>query len=102
RERKARSRFPASDPCTRCGESNWQFVSLSPNERSALWKCGNSFCGKKVIIRKRTKLVKNSRHIPKEVQREVWRRDQRRCVQCGATEKLEFDHIIPVAKGGAS
>ena len=33
---------------------------------------------------------------------EVWRRDGGRCVSCGSAENLEFDHIIPVAMGGAS
>jgi hypothetical protein len=40
--------------------------------------------------------------IPRHVQREVWRRDQGRCVVCGTQERLEFDHIIPVSKGGAN
>jgi len=41
-------------------------------------------------------------HIPKEVQREVWRRDEGKCVDCGSKEKLEYDHIIPVSEGGAN
>jgi len=40
--------------------------------------------------------------IPEAVQIFVWQRDQGRCVQCGGREKLEFDHIIPVAEGGSS
>jgi hypothetical protein len=43
-----------------------------------------------------------SRHIPHEVKIEVWSRDAGKCVNCGATEYLEFDHIIPHAKGGAN
>jgi hypothetical protein len=40
--------------------------------------------------------------IPRPVQREVWRRDQGRCVQCGSRERLHFDHIVPVSRGGSS
>lgn len=45
---------------------------------------------------------RNNRHIPKKVQREVWRRDQGRCTSCGSNELLEYDHIIPVTKGGSN
>lgn len=40
--------------------------------------------------------------IPQGVRQVVWRRDGGRCVQCGADVNLHFDHIIPVAKGGAT
>lgn len=40
--------------------------------------------------------------IPQKVQREVWVRDAGKCVRCGSNLALEFDHIIPVAKGGSS
>lgn len=42
------------------------------------------------------------RHVPQDVKTAVWQRDGGKCVQCGATDYLEFDHIIPHAKGGAS
>jgi len=44
----------------------------------------------------------NERRIPQPVKIAVWQRDQGKCVQCGATDYLEFDHIIPYSKGGAS
>ncbi|MCG6156691.1 HNH endonuclease [Rubinisphaera margarita] len=46
--------------------------------------------------------VRDSRHIGDEIRSEVWFRDGGKCVLCGATEYLEFDHIIPHSKGGAT
>lgn len=44
----------------------------------------------------------SSRRIPQDVKTAVYQRDKGRCVQCGATDYLEFDHIIPFSKGGAN
>ena len=44
----------------------------------------------------------NREPIPQSVRIFVWRRDKGKCVQCGKSEKLEFDHIIPVSKGGGN
>ena len=40
--------------------------------------------------------------LPDAVKLLVWTRDQGRCVQCGREEELEYDHIIPVSKGGSN
>ena len=40
--------------------------------------------------------------IPRTIRYEVFTRDQGRCVECGSQFELQFDHIIPVAMGGAT
>jgi hypothetical protein len=40
--------------------------------------------------------------IPAPVRLFVWQRDEGKCVNCGRKERLEYDHIIPVAEGGSS
>ena len=42
------------------------------------------------------------RIIPTPVKLAVWQRDGGRCVLCGATEELHFDHVLPYSKGGTS
>jgi 5-methylcytosine-specific restriction endonuclease McrA len=52
---------------------------------------------------------RNPRHIPAQVRRAVCERDGQRCTfvaanghRCAARRLLEFDHIVPVARGGKS
>ena len=42
------------------------------------------------------------RIIPTWVKLEVWKRDEGKCVKCGSTDELHFDHILPYSKGGTS
>ncbi len=48
------------------------------------------------------KELEHARLIPTAVKLEVWRRDRARCVECGSTDNLHFDHIVPYSKGGSS
>lgn len=49
-----------------------------------------------------TKRARDTRYISGEVRSEVWYRDCGRCVICGASEYLEYDHIIPLSRGGST
>ncbi len=40
--------------------------------------------------------------ISEAIRSEVWRRDGGRCVQCESKQNLQFDHIIPHSRGGAT
>jgi hypothetical protein len=44
----------------------------------------------------------HTRLIPSEIKKEVWKRDSGRCVICGETKNLHFDHDLPFSKGGTS
>lgn len=42
------------------------------------------------------------RVIPTRVKLQVWKRDGGKCVICGSTDELHFDHIVPYSRGGTS
>ncbi len=48
------------------------------------------------------KLRQRSRIIPSEIKKIVWERDKGRCVLCGSSDELHFDHDLPYSKGGTS
>lgn len=49
-----------------------------------------------------TKSSFERQRIPESVRIEVWRRDEGKCARCGSREKLEYDHIVPISKGGSN
>ncbi len=42
------------------------------------------------------------RYVSSDVRKKVYYRDAGRCVICGATKGLQYDHIIPVSRGGGN
>ncbi|WP_405135427.1 TerD family protein [Nocardia sp. NBC_01388] len=45
---------------------------------------------------------RDTRTIGQDIKAQVWQRDGGRCVECGDSHYLEFDHIIPLSRGGAT
>ncbi|MBS1985145.1 MAG: HNH endonuclease, partial [Bdellovibrionales bacterium] len=43
-----------------------------------------------------------TRYIPRATKHAVWRKAEGKCVRCGSTHRLNFDHIQPFALGGDS
>lgn len=46
--------------------------------------------------------IEHNRIVPSTVKLEVWKRDKGKCVLCGASDNLHFDHDLPFSKGGTS
>jgi 5-methylcytosine-specific restriction endonuclease McrA len=53
--------------------------------------------------------IRNPRHVPAAVRRAVWERDGGRCAfvgadghRCESGERIELDHVVPIARGGLS
>lgn len=46
--------------------------------------------------------IEHTRLISSEVKREVWKRDGGKCIMCGDTKNLHFDHDLPYSRGGTS
>lgn len=62
----------------------------------------NTYDSEEIAYNKPIKSIERRRVIPTWVKREVWKRDGGKCVICGATDELHFDHILPFSKGGTS
>jgi hypothetical protein len=54
------------------------------------------------VVDSREPLLEQNCLIPTDVKLAVWKRDQGKCVVCGSSDNLHFDHIIPYSRGGSS
>jgi hypothetical protein len=45
---------------------------------------------------------RSPRYIPRAVKHQVWQRDAGTCRGCGSRRGLQYDHIVPVVRGGVS
>lgn len=77
-------------------------ASIDPATKNrAVMKPRATITGDRAVSIKRSSETR-PRYIPINVKREVWFRAQGKCQNCNSTFALEYDHIIPFAKGGQS
>lgn len=79
-------------------EASLLVMDFAEKERRKIERLKHKFSGGKSSDEVRYERIR----ISEEVRIEVWRRDQGRCVRCGSRENLEYDHIVPVSKGGGN
>lgn len=106
------------------GEQESELVRVYEKVRAGIWAYNGHFrlldawqegSGNRQVFKYRLEIVEgtdpllakgseqeHTRIIPSFVKVEVWKRDKGRCVLCGSTKNLHFDHIIPYSKGGSS
>ena len=70
-------------------------MDVEDKERRKFERLKNKFSEAETIDKE-----KGRSGIPEKVRIAVWRRDDGKCAKCGSRENLEYDHIIPVSKGG--
>ena len=118
-------KFHAAAQATRSGERPPEQVHVYEKIRPGIWADNGLFHlidswtesdgtrrvfkFKLVAVKDETEVKSNSvsikarrRIIPTEIKVAVWKRDGGRCVECGATDELHFDHDLPYSKGGTS
>lgn len=74
--------------------------STFPEKRQSVKKAASAQ-NAKVQQRKATDQNKHSsRYIPAEIRKAVWQRDEAKCTNCSSSFALQFEHVVPFAKGG--
>lgn len=80
---------------------DYQYITINNRKvfRFFLEETEMDFCKDRIT---ENKLRQRTRIIPSDIKKMVWERDRGRCVICGATDELHFDHDLPYSKGGTS
>ncbi|MCE9557736.1 MAG: FHA domain-containing protein [Armatimonadetes bacterium] len=84
-------------------------LQLARRQGTGVYQCDQAFYVVEVAraalefhLRHRVLQQSSSRAIPPDIKAAVWARDGGRCVECAEGDYLEFDHVIPFSKGGAT
>jgi hypothetical protein len=88
--------YSVHGPCTD-EEAELLILEYADKERRKFERLKKKFTSPETVEASRTRPS-----IPEQVRIEVWRRDGGKCVKCGSRENLEYDHIIPISKGGSN
>ena len=65
----------------------------------------SKFDALRLVVKRQRYIEAQNNHlraIPASVKCFVWERDNQRCVYCGSSVDLEYDHIIPFSWGGSN
>ena len=100
RDRGARTQG-AKDSAGRPGARAWP-GRLNSSDRQRATPGASVSDGFEAIKFEHPKRATRRRIIPTRVKLAVWKRDGGKCVKCGASDELHFDHDLPWSKGGAS
>ena len=118
-------RFHQAAQATKAGKRKPERVRVYEKLRAGIWSYNGvfhlidswiEFDGKRNVFRFKLIAVEGEedfelppiavpvrrRIIPTAIKLLVWKRDEGKCVMCGATDELHFDHDLPWSKGGAS
>ncbi len=87
-----KSNLPESFFCEMCGIEN-------SSSSKFCTKCGINL--EYIKVNYFSSDFERSRHIPAKIRYEVYRRDGGKCVTCGSSDNIQFDHVLPFSKGGA-